>query len=179
MKPHGIFYGWIMVAAVFTVLFMAFGVAYSFAAFFDSLEKEFQASRADVSWIFAICGFLYFGLGVVSGPLADRFRSKYVVAFGVVLIALGLLAAGLSQSLWQVYLSYGVAVGVGIAFAYVPSVGALQPWFEARRGLASGLAVAGIGAGALVGPLVAHGLIEIGGWATTSWRRPPSGRLGS
>lgn len=164
MKPQGIFYGWVVVAAVFTVLFVAFGVAYSFAAFFDSLEQEFQASRADVSWVFAICGFLYFGLGVVSGPLADRLRSKYVVAFGVVLIATGLIVAGASQSLWQVYLSYGVGVGVGVAFAYVPSVGAVQPWFEARRGLASGLAVAGIGAGTLVGPLVAHWLIEIGGW---------------
>ncbi len=140
-----VYFGWFVVVAAFVVLFLGFGIAYSFASFFDGLEADFQASRGDVSLIFSIAGFLYFSLGAISGPLSDRLGSRPVVAFGMLLIAGGLLASSFAQSLWQVYLSYGVAVGVGIGFAYVPSVGVLQRWFVRRRGLVTGLAVAGIG----------------------------------
>jgi predicted MFS family arabinose efflux permease len=47
---------------------------------------------------------------------------------------------------------------------YVPSVGAVQPWFTANRALASGLAVAGIGAGNFAVPLLAAWWIELFGW---------------
>ena len=122
-----------LVAATFTVLLLAFGVAYSFASFFDGLEADFQASRGDVSLVFSIAGFLYFSLGAISGPLSDRVGARPVVAFGIVLIAIGLLASSFAQNLWQIYLSYGAAVGVGIGFAYVPSVGVLQRWFGNGR----------------------------------------------
>ncbi|MDP7549440.1 MAG: MFS transporter, partial [Alphaproteobacteria bacterium] len=112
-------------------------------------------------------GFLYFSLGAVSGPLSDRLGSRPIVAFGILLIAGGLLASSFAQSLWQVYLSYGVAVGVGVGFAYVPSVGVLQRWFVRRRGLASGLAVAGIGVGTLVAPPFSRFLVEALGWRET------------
>jgi MFS family permease len=164
---RGIFFGWFVVAATFTVLLLGFGVAYSFASFFDGLEADFQASRGDVSLIFSIAGFLYFSLGAISGPLSDRIGARPVVAFGIVLIAIGLLASSFAQNLWQIYLSYGAAVGVGIGFAYVPSVGVLQRWFVRRRGLATGLAVAGIGVGTLVAPPVSGALVEALGWRGT------------
>ncbi|MBL6951381.1 MAG: MFS transporter [Alphaproteobacteria bacterium] len=159
-----VYFGWFVVVAAFVVLFLGFGIAYSFASFFDGLEADFQASRGDVSLIFSIAGFLYFSLGAISGPLSDRLGSRPVVAFGMLLIAGGLLASSFAQSLWQVYLSYGVAVGVGIGFAYVPSVGVLQRWFVRRRGLVTGLAVAGIGVGTLIAPPISRFLVEILGW---------------
>jgi len=159
-----VYFGWFVVVAAFVVLFLGFGIAYSFASFFDGLETDFQASRGDVSLIFSIAGFLYFSLGAISGPLSDRLGSRPVVAFGMLLIAGGLLASSFAQSLWQVYLSYGMAVGVGIGFAYVPSVGVLQRWFVRRRGLVTGLAVAGIGVGTLIAPPISRFLVEALGW---------------
>ncbi|MBT3373530.1 MAG: MFS transporter [Rhodospirillaceae bacterium] len=161
------FFGWFVVAAAFMVLLLGFGVAYSFASFFDGLEADFAASRGDISLIFSIAGFLYFSLGAVSGPLSDRLGSRPVVAFGIVLIAVGLLASSFAQSLWHIYLSYGVAVGVGIGFSYVPSVGVLQRWFVRRRGFATGLAVAGIGVGTLLAPPFSRFLVETLGWRET------------
>jgi MFS family permease len=161
------FFGWFVVAAGFVVLLLGFGVAYSFASFFDGLETDFRASRGDISLIFSIAGFLYFSLGAVSGPISDRLGARPVVAFGMVLIAIGLLASSFAQSLWHIYLSYGVAVGVGIGFSYVPSVGVLQRWFVRRRGLASGLAVAGIGVGTLVAPPFSRFLVDTLGWRET------------
>ena len=161
------FFGWFVVAAAFVILLLGFGVAYSFASFFDGLETDFQAARGDISLIFSIAGFLYFSLGAVSGPLSDRLGARPVVAFGMILIALGLLVSSFAQSLWQVYLSYGVAVGVGIGFAYVPSVSVLQRWFVRRRGLTTGLAVAGIGVGTLIAPPISRFLVEALGWRET------------
>ena len=159
-----IYFGWFVVAAAFIILLLGFGIAYSFASFFDGFEADFQASRGDISLVFSIAGFLYFSLGAVSGPLSDRLGSRPVVAFGMVLIAAGLLASSFAQNLWQLYLSYGVAIGVGIGFSYVPSVSVLQRWFVRRRGFATGLAVAGIGAGTLIAPPISRFLVESLGW---------------
>src|ERR1700723_1940247 len=71
-----LFYGWFVVAAAFGVTFVGFGGAYSFSAFFESLQREFSASRGSVSLVFSLAGFLYFGLGVVSRPPADRWGSR-------------------------------------------------------------------------------------------------------
>ena len=149
------------------MLFVGFGVAYSFAAFFTSLRDEFDATRSDISLVFALTGFLYFALGAFSGPLADRIGPQRIVLAGMVLIAVGLLAASAAQELWQVYLTYSLCVGVGVGLAYVPAVGAVQRWFIRQRGKASGLAVAGIGAGTLCVPLLSAGSIDALGWRET------------
>ncbi len=159
-----IFYGWVIVASAFVIMFLGFGVAYAFASFFTSLQSEFDASRGDISLIFSICGFLYFGLGAFSGPIADRFGPRWIILAGMIFIAGGLLLASQANSLWQVYLTYGLAVGIGVGFSYVPAIGAVQPWFVRRRGFASGLAVSGIGLGTLVGPLAGDAFIDLWGW---------------
>jgi predicted MFS family arabinose efflux permease len=64
----------------------------------------------------------------------------------------------------MLYASYSVGVGLGVGLVYVPSVGAVQPWFAANRAFASGIAVAGIGAGNIAGPLLAAWWISLFGW---------------
>lgn len=159
-----IFYGWFVVAAAFGVTFVGFGSAYTFSAFVESLQRDFGASRGSVSLVFSLAGFLYFGLGIVSGPLADRFGSRRLALAGMILIGLGLAAASAARNLPEVYAAYGLGVGLGVGCAYVPAVGAVQRWFVRRRGFASGLAVSGIGVGTLVMPPLATFLIESLGW---------------
>ena len=164
MIKHRLFYGWIVVAATHAALFVIFGVAYSFAAFFAAFQSEFDASRGDVSLVFAISGFLYFLIGAFAGALSDRLGPRRISLFGMAVLAAGLFAAAHAQSLAMLYVTYSIGVGIGVGFVYVPSVGAVQPWFLKRRALASGIAVAGIGLGTLVGPLVAAWLIEAFAW---------------
>ena len=158
-------YAWVVVWATFVSLSVIFGVAYSFAAFFESFAAEFKASRADVSLVFGLCGLIYFALGAGAGMLADRYGPRVVSAAGMLFIAAGLLASSWATSMTMVIAAYGVGVGVGIGLVYTPSIGCVQPWFTRRRGLAAGLASAGIGAGTLVVPLLAA-------WAigTLHWR---------
>lgn len=81
-----VFYGWFVVAAAFTVTLLGFGSAYTFSAFFEPLQRDFSASRGSVSLVFSLAGFLYFGLGVVSGPLGDRVGSRTMAVIGMVLL---------------------------------------------------------------------------------------------
>lgn len=162
-----IFYGWFVVAGTFAVTFVGFGCAYSFSDFLLPLQRDFAASRGSISLVFSIAGFFYFGLGVISGPLADRFGSKLLAVAGMILTGVGLGLASMAQSLIQVYLAYGLGVGLGIGCSYVPAVGAVQRWFLRRRGFASGLAVSGIGVGTLVVPPVVLLLIDRLGWRET------------
>jgi MFS family permease len=159
-----IFYGWFVVAAAFAVTFIGFGCAYTFSAFVESLQRQFGASRGSVSLVFSLAGFLYFGLGIVSGPLADRFGSRRLAVAGMIVTGLGLAAASAARSLWEVYAAYGLGVGLGVGTAYVPAIGAVQRWFVQRRGFASGLAVSGIGVGTLLMPPLASLLIASLGW---------------
>lgn len=160
----GIFHGWFVVAAAFAVMFVGFGSAYTFSAFLEPLQRDFGASRGSISLVFSIAGFLYFALGLISGPLADRFGSRPLAVAGMILVAVGLAAASAARSLVEVYLAYGLGVGIGVGCAYVPAIGAVQRWFVRRRGFASGLAVSGIGLGTLTMPPLASLLIASVGW---------------
>ncbi len=163
-RTRQVFHGWFVVAAGFAVTFVGFGCVYSFTAFIDSLQREFGASRGSVSVVFSLAGFLYFGLGSLSGPLADRFGARRLAVIGMVLVGLGLAAVSAAQNLTQVYAAYGLAVGIGVGCSYVPAMGVVQRWFARRRALASGLASSGIGAGTLVVPPLASLLVAHLGW---------------
>ena len=153
-----------MVAGAFAITFVGFGSAYTFSAFVGSLQKDFGASRGSVSLVFSLAGFLYFGLGIASGPLADRWGARRLAVTGMILTGMGLAIASVARSLTEVYAAYGLGVGLGVGCAYVPAVGAVQRWFVRRRGFASGLAVSGIGVGTLVMPPLATFFIDAVGW---------------
>src|SRR5262249_4001875 len=107
-------------------MFFGFGCAYAFSAFIASLEHDFSASRGSISLVFSIAGALYFALGVVSGPLADRFGARRLAAAGMIIVGVGLAAASAARTLLEVYLAYGLGIGVGVGAAYVPALGAVQ-----------------------------------------------------
>ena len=162
MRPSN--YGWVVVLCAFTLMFVGFGAAYSFAAFFRAFQADFGASRAHVSLVFSLCAFLYFLLGAPGGMLADRYGTRNVALAGVAFLVAGLVAASYARSIEGLYATYSIGLGIGIGLTYVPSVGAVQPWFEKNRVLASGIAVSGIGAGNLLAPPLAAWWIETLGW---------------
>jgi MFS family permease len=157
-------YGWVVVGGAFFSLAVIFGVSYSFASFFASFAHEFAVRRADVALIFGLCGLVYFALGALAGMLADRFGPRVVCGAGMLCIAVGLAGTSFASSIATVYLSYGVVIGIGIALVYTPAIACVQPWFTRRRGLAAGIASAGIGAGTLVVPLIATSAVDALQW---------------
>ncbi len=164
MSRRHAYQGWVVVAAAFTLMFTGFGAVYTFAAFFKAFQAEFGAPRGHVSLVFSLCAFLYFMLGAPAGMLADRFGPRRVALAGAAALALGLAGASFAPSLAALYVTYSIGIGVGVGLTYVPSVGAVQPWFMRRRAFATGIAVSGIGAGNLIVPPLAAWWIGLYGW---------------
>ena len=155
---------WLVVGAAFLSMFTVFGVAYSFGEFFGPMADEFGTDRSETALFFAITTFAYFGLGIVSGRIADRVGPRRVMVTGGIAMVAGLLLTAEVQSIQVGYLTYGLGVGLGVACGYVPMVAAVGGWFEHRRAIALALAVAGIGTGTLVVVPVVDWLIDEHGW---------------
>jgi MFS family permease len=161
-----IFAGWFVVAGAFLVTMVGYGAIYSYAAFAEQIAASFGAGRAEVSLVFAMSGATCFFTGAVTGPLADRIGARVLAATGMLLVGAGLMVAAAARSLVEVYLGYGLLIGLGTGFAYVPALAAVQRWFTAHRGLASGIAVSGVGIGTALVPPAADALGAFGDWRT-------------
>lgn len=158
-------YGWVVVGAAFTVLFVTYGVQYSFGLFFTALTEEFGWSRASLAGVFSLYAAAYSFLGLFAGRLTDRWGPRTVIALGGAFLGLGLALAGGVHALAPLYGAYFLAA-VGMSSAYVPCNATVARWFHARRGLAVGLGLAGASAGTFAGPpLIALLIAEVG------WRR--------
>lgn len=163
-EPAAPFGGWSVVAGAFLVTMVGYGAIYSYAAFAEEIGTAFGAERASVAVVYALSGGSCFFVSALTGPLADRIGARILAGTGMLLVGLGFLVAAVAQSLVEVYVGYGVLIGLGCGFAYVPAIAAVQRGFDIHRGLASGIAVSGIGIGTALVPPVAGALSALGDW---------------
>ena len=131
---------------------------------FPGLSEEFAASRGQIALVFSISALVFYSLGAIAGPLADRWPSRAVIATGLVAMIIGYAGASQAQSLTSLYVWYGAGVGLGIGLSYVPAIGAVQSWFILKRSRASGIATAGLGLGTLLLPFTIGRLVSGLGW---------------
>ncbi len=158
---------WRMVAVAFVAMFVVYGIAYSFGAFFKPMAAEFGAGRSSTSAVFSLTVFVWCVLGWPAGHLSDRFGPRVVVGAGAIVMGGGLILTAFIDRLWIGYLTYSVGVGIGIATAYVPMVAVVGGWFLRRRNSALGIAVAGIGCGTVLVAPASAALIQRLGWRDT------------
>jgi OFA family oxalate/formate antiporter-like MFS transporter len=159
-----VFYGWIVVAGAFVILFVAYGAQYSFGVFFGALLEEFGWSRASLSGAFSLYAFGYCVFGFPAGRLTDVWGPRVVIAAGGLLLGAALAGMSLVTQLWQPYLLYGLVAALGMGTAYVPCNTTVVKWFVARRGLAVGLASSGASVGTFALPPLAQLLVTGVGW---------------
>lgn len=141
-----------------------FGTAYTFGAFFDAMAEDFGAGRGATALVFGITLLLFFGLGVVSGPLSDRVGPRRLVLAGAVLVAGGLVLTSKVNDVSLGYLTYGIGVGGGGGLIVTPMYSTAGGWFLRRRAVAMGLVASGNGLGTLLLVPLAEKLIDIHGW---------------
>ena len=141
-----------------------FGTAYTFGPFSDAMADDFGSGRGPTALVFGITLLLFFGLGVLSGPLSDRVGARRLVAVGGVLIASGLALTSQVDSIHLGYLTIGVGVGVGGGLIATPMYATAGGWFHRRRAVAMGLVASGNGLGTLVLVPFAESLIARNGW---------------
>ncbi|HEV7636736.1 MAG TPA: MFS transporter [Bradyrhizobium sp.] len=161
------FYGWIIIAVTFVTMAIGVNARTAFSLFFPPIIDEFGWERGVTAGAFSF-GFLVSGaVSPLIGRMMDRFGPRAVMELGVALMAGGLLLAPLTTQPWHLYLTIGVLVGAGsICLGYSGQSLFLPNWFNRRRGLAIGLAFAGVGLGSMtLLPWVQH-MIEQTGWRT-------------
>jgi OFA family oxalate/formate antiporter-like MFS transporter len=148
------------IAAAGVVMQMALGAVYAWSVFRIPLTKAFGWSISEVTVTFTIAIFVL-GLAAFGGGLWMRRAGPRTVALTAgVLYGLGVFLASFTRGrLWWLYGSYGVIAGVGLGLGYIVPVATLVKWFPDKRGLITGLAVAGFGAGALITAPIATRLI--------------------
>lgn len=139
---------------------IALGAVYAWSVFRTPLIKQFGWSIADVTLTFTIAIFTLGFAAFFAGLWMNKSGPRVVAMTGGALYGLGVFLASFSANrLWWLYLSYGVIGGIGLGFSYIVPVAVLVKWFPDRRGLITGVAVGGFGAGALVTAPVATILI--------------------
>jgi MFS family permease len=165
-KKPGFFYGYVIVFIGFVNMLLMFGAFYSFGVFFKPLSTDFGWTRATTSGAYSLGMFLSGLLAIVMGKLTDRFGPRIVLTISGFLFGLGFLLMSRVSTIWQLYLFYGVVVGVGLSGGFVPPLSTVARWFVKRRGIMTGFVVAGIGVGTLIIPPVATWLIASWDWST-------------
>jgi len=143
---------------------IAFGTAYTFGTFFESMADEFGSERGSTALLFGVTLFFFFGLGVVSGPLSDRFGHHRMLAIGGVLFVAGIVSTSRVDDITLGYVTYGVGVGLGGGCFVAPLTALVGQLFERRRALALGVVATGNGIGTLVLSPLSESLIDAGGW---------------
>src|SRR5579863_611429 len=140
---------------------VALGAVYAWSVFRNPLTKQFGWSIAQVTWTFTICIFVL-GIAAFFGGLWLNKKGPRIVGMVAGLLWGGgvFLASFSAHKLWWLYLTYGVIGGTGLGMGYIVPVAVLVKWFPERRGLITGIAVGGFGAGSLIAAPVAGRLIQ-------------------
>ncbi|HEX2460348.1 MAG TPA: MFS transporter, partial [Vicinamibacterales bacterium] len=139
------------IAAAGVVMQIALGSVYAWSVFRIPLTQEFGWTISEVTLTFTIAIFVLGFAAFAGGLWMRRVGPRTVAVASGVLYGIGVLLAGFSDGrLWWMYGSYGLMGGIGLGLGYIVPVATLVRWFPDRRGMITGIAVAGFGAGALI-----------------------------
>ena len=123
---------------------------YVWALYTQHLTASLGATLAQVQVTFSVLIVLQTFLSPLQGFLIDKFGPRKLLSVGAALTGASWVAAAYVDSLWGLYLTYGMMGGIGTGIIYVGVVGMMVQWFPDRRGLATGVVAAGYGFGAIV-----------------------------
>lgn len=165
-KPK-LFYGYIIILAGFGIQAVGWGVYSVFGVFFTPLLIEFGWTRATISGATSLSFLLLGFFTIIAGRLGDKFGPRVVMVGCGLFLGLGYLLMSQVSAIWQLYLFYGLIVAIGSSGLDVLPLSTVARWFVKRRGMMSGILKAGTGAGMLIMPIVASGLIVSYGWRTS------------
>jgi MFS family permease len=161
------YYGYIVVSACFVILFVIFGVHYTFGLYLKPILAEFGWSRAITSGAYSLSWLIQGPSGLVMGKLNDKYGPRIVLSLCGILLFAGIYLTTTISASWQLYLFYGVFTGIGTGGTYVPIVSTIARWFNYRRATMTGIAISGMGFGTFLMSPLANYLISNYGWRTS------------
>jgi len=159
---------WIVLGALTVCMLAGSGLRSVFGVYIKPMEAEFGWTRGALSGAAAVSLLLLGAVGPFVGRLADRWGPRNVIAISLFVLALGAIGSSFIQKLWHVYVMTGVFMALGAGgVALTTGSTVVARWFEARRGLAIGIAAGGMSAGQLIVIPLATALTVWFGWRTS------------
>ncbi len=157
--PDGGTTAWLQVLAGHLMCFITWGLITSFGVFQSYYEELLGAVPSAVSWIGTVQIFTLLVVGTFSGRASDAGLVHEAVFGGTLLIVLGMFMASLSTRYYQLFLSQGVCVGLGMGILYMPGLSVPASYFKDKKSLAVAIIASGAGSGGLVYPAMVQQLL--------------------
>nr|WP_328766196.1 OFA family MFS transporter [Halomicroarcula nitratireducens] len=146
-----------LIAASAIAIHLSIGSIYAYSIYQIPLNEALGWSTGNVTLAFSIAVLVLGFTAAFLGKSVEKYGPRLSGLSAAVLYGLGMIGSGLSvqlEILPMFLVTFGVIGGMGIGLGYISPIGTLVEWFPDRRGMATGLAVMGFGAGALLtGPL--------------------------
>ena len=162
-----LFYGFIIVILSFCILFVTYGLRFSYGVFFKPMSSELGWSNATTSLVYSISMIMEGLFNIFLGRVIDRYGPRLLVTISGILVAAGYCLMPTVSSTWQFFVYYSALVGIGMGGLFAPIITIIPRWFTTMRNLMTGLVISSVGIGILVVSPVANLLIMRYDWRAT------------
>ena len=160
------FYGWWIVASVFTAqMFMVGFVQYTFPFVLVAVKDEFAASTTEANLAMTLSGAAGLVLSPLLGPLADRWSARGLMIIGTVLLVSSLGLLSMTGSILHFVAVFALTISAAnIMLGPITGQALVSRWFTAQRGKALGIAAVGTSVGGLFLPWLVSQWIDLWDW---------------
>ncbi|THG90002.1 MFS transporter [Alkalihalobacillus alcalophilus ATCC 27647 = CGMCC 1.3604] len=159
-----------LIALAAVGIHISIGSVYAWSVFTNPLHDQFGWGLSSISLTFSIA-ILFLGLSAAfMGHFVEKYGPKISGIVSASFFGVGMIGSGFAtaiESLWLLYVCYGVLGGIGLGVGYITPVSTLVKWFPDRRGLATGLAIMGFGFAAMIASPIMGSLIDSVGISST------------
>jgi MFS family permease len=153
-----LFYGYVIVLISFLALMLQVGSRNAFGVFLKPMLTDLELTRGSISGAFSLSSFITGSVGILMGRLLDKLGPRSIITICGLFMGIGYLLMPLVTTTWQLYLVYGVIIGIG-STVYVPAMSTVVRWFKTRRNIMTAIVGTGTSIGTLIAPLLADWLI--------------------
>ncbi|MDE2686595.1 MAG: MFS transporter [Chloroflexota bacterium] len=159
--PH---YVWVIVTVIAVMQMVGTSIRMAFGVFIDPLEQTFNWSQGSITFAYLLSSVVTALASPFAGWFGDRFGARKAMVIGTAMFLAGMLLTGLISTIWELYLYFGVLLGVAQAIFLVPLIPSAMNWFRRHLGVGMGLIMASWGIGPAIAALVVGWLIDGMGW---------------
>ncbi len=163
MSEEKTFNRWLVVVGALLIQ-ISLGAVYIYSVFKPGLKTNFPEWSDTNLALPSQLVLAFFAIAtILAGRVQDKIGPRWVATAGGIMLGIGLFIASTATNLAVFTIGFSIIGGLGIGTAYVCPIATCVKWFPDKRGLITGLAVAGFGAGALVFTPVAQSFMASSG----------------
>nr|MBC8276285.1 MFS transporter [Chloroflexota bacterium] len=163
-SKNKLYYGYVVAAAAGVLQIIMWGLFNTYGVFFIPMHDEFGWSRAAISGARSFSMLVWGFLSIILGSLNDRYGPRIIMAVCGCFLGAGYFLMSQVSTLWQLYMFYGIIIGIGVSATDVVVLSTVARWFKKKLGMMTGIVKVGTGLGMFIMPLTADGLISSYGW---------------